>query len=68
MKTACRVLWGFSLLFMGVVLMFLPGPGLTTFISGLAVLARHFLWARQAIRGIHKYLLKVANLLEHHGR
>jgi hypothetical protein len=60
--------WGFSLLAMGLVLMFVPGPGLTTFVSGLAVLARHFVWAKDAIHAIRRYLLKIADLLETYGQ
>ncbi len=60
-----RIAWGFSLVAVGVLLLFIPGPGLSTIISGLAILARHFAWAARAIALIRNYLLDAARLLDH---
>lgn len=38
---------GSVLVVAGVVLLFLPGPGLVLIIAGVAVLAREFRWARR---------------------
>ena len=38
---------GFGLLIAGVILLVLPGPGTLLILLGLALLARHFRWARR---------------------
>ncbi len=43
---------GFGLLGLGVVLLFLPGPGLLVVIAGLAVLGTQFAWAERALRRV----------------
>lgn len=40
---------GFALLGVGIVLLFLPGPGLLVVIAGLAVLSTQFAWAERAL-------------------
>jgi uncharacterized protein (TIGR02611 family) len=42
-----RVLGGFTLLLMGVVMFFTPGPGWLTVLLGLTLLAAEFVWARR---------------------
>lgn len=51
---AIVVLMGFTLLLTGVVLLFLPGPGLAIIAAGLALLAVEFLWARRLLRRMKK--------------
>jgi hypothetical protein len=46
-KRVITVLFGFTLLFFGAVMLVTPGPGLPTIIVGLAVLGTEFLWARR---------------------
>ena len=43
---------GFGLLGLGVVLLFLPGPGLLVVIAGLAILGTQFAWAERALRRV----------------
>ena len=43
---------GFGLLGLGIVLLFLPGPGLLVVIAGLAVLGTQFAWAERALRRV----------------
>ena len=43
---------GFALLGLGIVLLFLPGPGLLVVIAGLAVLGTQFAWAERALRRV----------------
>jgi hypothetical protein len=64
MKRLGRLLWGFSLLGVGTVLLFVPGPGMTTIISGLIVLSREFRWAARAIVLLRNYLLGIARYLD----
>src|SRR5208282_6030869 len=44
-KRAVKVVFGFTLLAIGVVLLITPGPGWVVIFAGLAVLAAEFLWA-----------------------
>ncbi|HVN07782.1 MAG TPA: PGPGW domain-containing protein [Patescibacteria group bacterium] len=48
-KRAIKVVIGFTLLAIGVVLLVTPGPGWLVILSGLAVLAAEFLWARRLL-------------------
>jgi uncharacterized protein (TIGR02611 family) len=40
---------GFSLIGIGGVFLFLPGPGFLVIVAGLAVLATEYVWARNAL-------------------
>jgi len=48
-KRAIKAVIGFTLLAIGVVLIVTPGPGWLVILSGLAVLAAEFLWARRLL-------------------
>lgn len=41
------ILIGFTLLLVGAVMVFTPGPGLPTIFLGLTLLAAEFVWARR---------------------
>jgi uncharacterized protein (TIGR02611 family) len=41
---------GITILLVGLLLIFLPGPGLLVILIGLAVLGSEFVWARRVIR------------------
>lgn len=41
---------GFSVLFVGVLLIFLPGPAMLVIPVGLGILATEFAWARKALQ------------------
>ena len=45
---------GFTVLLIGVILIFLPGPGLLVIPAGLAILSTEFLWARNLLKKIKK--------------
>lgn len=38
---------GFSILFAGLLMMVLPGPGIVTVLAGISVLATEFAWAKK---------------------
>ena len=40
---------GFTVLLIGIVLLFFPGPGLLVIIGGLAILGTEYMWARRAL-------------------
>ena len=41
---------GFTILLFGLLLIFLPGPGVLVILVGLAVLGSEFVWARRLVR------------------
>jgi uncharacterized protein (TIGR02611 family) len=44
-----KILAGFTLLAVGVVMLVTPGPGWLAIIGGLAMLAAEFVWARRLL-------------------
>ena len=48
-KRFLKILFGFTLLVLGALMVFLPGPGLITIFLGLGVLAAEFVWARRLL-------------------
>ena len=49
-----RILVGFTLLLIGVVMFFTPGPGWLVIFLGLTLLAAEFVWARRMDRMKHE--------------
>jgi uncharacterized protein (TIGR02611 family) len=48
-KRFLKVLGGFALLALGVIMIFTPGPGWLTILLGLGILAAEFVWARRLL-------------------
>lgn len=48
-KRFLKILFGFTLLAIGVVLLVTPGPGWITIMLALGVLAAEFVWARRLL-------------------
>ena len=48
-KRFLKILFGFTLLAVGVVMIVTPGPGWLTILLGLGVLAAEFVWARRLL-------------------
>ena len=50
-RTALRIVTGFLLLIIGVILAFpgIPGPGIPIALLGLLILSDHFTWAKRAL-------------------
>jgi len=48
-KRIIKIVVGFTLLIVGVLLLVLPGPGWLTIFFGLALLAAEFAWARRLL-------------------
>jgi tellurite resistance protein TerC len=48
-KKLAVLIVGGGLLLAGVVMLLLPGPGLLVILSGLTILATHFVWARRLL-------------------
>jgi uncharacterized protein (TIGR02611 family) len=49
-KRLARVVAGFALLFAGIAMIALPGPGWVTIALGLALLSRDFPWAEKSLK------------------
>jgi uncharacterized protein (TIGR02611 family) len=48
-KRFFKILAGFTLLAVGVVMLVTPGPGWAAIIGGLAILAAEYVWARRLL-------------------
>jgi uncharacterized protein (TIGR02611 family) len=48
-KRWVKILFGFTLLALGIVMIVTPGPGWLTILLGLGILAAEFVWARQLL-------------------
>jgi uncharacterized protein (TIGR02611 family) len=48
-KRFLKILFGFTLLAIGLVMIFTPGPGWLTIMVGLGVLAAEYVWARRLL-------------------
>ena len=55
-KRFLKILFGFTLLVLGVVMLITPGPGWLVIVLALGVLAAEFVWAQRLL-----------NRLKHHG-
>jgi len=48
-KRYLKIIFGFTLLVLGFVMFFTPGPGWLTILLGLGILAAEFVWARRVL-------------------
>lgn len=48
-KRFLSILFGFTLLILGVAMLLLPGPGVLTIFLGLGILAAEYVWARRLL-------------------
>lgn len=48
-KRLVKIVIGFTLLLIGLIMWFTPGPGTVAIIGGLALLAAEFVWARRLL-------------------
>jgi len=48
-KRVLKIVFGFTLLALGAVMILTPGPGWLTILLGLGVLAAEFVWARRLL-------------------
>jgi uncharacterized protein (TIGR02611 family) len=54
-KRIFRIVFGFTLLAIGVVMIATPGPGTLTIIIALGVLAAEFVWARRLLDRVKEH-------------
>lgn len=48
-KRLVKIVVGFTMLLLGVIMLVTPGPGLVVIVFGLALLAAEFVWARRLL-------------------
>jgi uncharacterized protein (TIGR02611 family) len=66
-KRVIKVVIGFTLLAVGVLLLVLPGPGLVVIAFGLALLAGEFVWARRLLDRVKAGATSVKNRFSQRG-
>ncbi len=49
-KRLIKIVFGFTLLIIGIILIVLPGPATVVIPSALAILATEFVWARKLLK------------------
>ena len=60
-KRAVKIVFGFTLLVAGVVMILTPGPGWVTIFAGLAVLAAEYIWARRLLDRLKGHAARLRN-------
>jgi len=53
-KRYIKIVGGFTLLILGVIMIFTPGPGWLTALAGLGLLAAEYVWARRLLDRLHE--------------
>lgn len=48
-KRVLKIVFGFTLLLLGAIMVISPGPGWLTIVLGLGILAAEFVWARRLL-------------------
>jgi len=57
------ILAGFTLLALGIVMIFTPGPGTPVILMGLGLLAAEFVWARRIMDRIKRETTRLKDVL-----
>lgn len=57
------ILAGFTLLALGIVMIFTPGPGTPVILMGLGLLAAEFVWARRLMERIKRQTIRLKDAL-----
>jgi uncharacterized protein (TIGR02611 family) len=55
------ILAGFTLLLLGIIMIFTPGPGTPVILMGLGLLAAEFVWARRLMDRIKREGTRLKN-------
>jgi tellurite resistance protein TerC len=62
-KRFLKILFGFTLLALGVIMIVLPGPGWLTILLALGVLAAEFVWARRLLDRVKEQGLRLRDMV-----
>lgn len=57
------ILVGFTLLLLGIIMIFTPGPGTPVILMGLGLLAAEFVWARRIVDRIKRESARLKDIL-----
>ncbi len=60
-KRLIRVVIGFTVLLLGLIMLVTPGPGIVTIVLGLAILGTEFVWAKKLMKRFEKEAVNVKN-------
>ncbi|UCH80425.1 MAG: PGPGW domain-containing protein [Nitrospiraceae bacterium] len=60
-KRVIKVVIGFTVLVLGLIMLVTPGPGVVTIILGLAILGTEFVWAKKLMKRFEKEAVNVKN-------
>ncbi len=58
-KRYLKIAFGFTLLIVGLVMVFTPGPGWLVIVIGLGVLAAEYVWARRLLEQVKQQAIKI---------
>jgi uncharacterized protein (TIGR02611 family) len=62
-KRFLKILFGFTLLTLGLVMVFTPGPGWLVIVLGLGVLAAEYVWAQRLLERLKEQGLRLHHTL-----
>jgi uncharacterized protein (TIGR02611 family) len=62
-KRFLKILFGFTLLALGVIMVVTPGPGWLTILLALGVLAAEFVWARRLLDRVKEQGLRLRDMV-----
>lgn len=57
------ILVGFTLLLLGMIMIFTPGPGTPVILMGLGLLAVEFVWARRIMERVKRESARLKDIL-----
>lgn len=60
-KRLIKVVIGFTVLLLGLIMLVTPGPGIVTIVLGLAILGTEFVWAKKLMKRFEKEAVNVKN-------
>ena len=60
-KRLITVVFGFTILLVGIIMLVTPGPGIAAIILGLALLGTEFLWAKKLMKRFNHHANNVKN-------
>jgi uncharacterized protein (TIGR02611 family) len=60
-KRYVKIVFGFTVMALGVVMIVTPGPGWLVILFGLGILAAEFVWARRLLDRLKKEGLRIRN-------
>ena len=58
-KRTIKIVFGFTLLALGITMLVLPGPGLLVIFFGLFILAAEYVWAQRLLENVKNRMSKI---------